>query len=123
MFEKLFYELVEFIQNQDADIYFDTNYIRLDEWGEVFLVFEKHGLSPIIQMFNIHNTGVQKEHLFTLMHEYGHILAYREIGLDHTEQDAWDCAILGLPGKFYKPFLKEYNDFKKYCLSTYDLEE
>ena len=122
MFEKLFFEMAAFIQEQNIEIWFDTNYLRLDEWGEVFLDFGNQGFNPCIQMFNIH-TGVTKEHLYTLLHEYGHVLAYREIGEDHTEQDAWDCALLGLPEKFYKPFLKDYEEFKSYCLSTYESHE
>ena len=56
-----------------------------------------------------------------LIHEMGHILCYEQVGNNHTEQDAWDAAVLSLP----KELIPEtFEDIKEYSLSEYDeLEE
>lgn len=52
-----------------------------------------------------------------LIHEMGHILCYEQVGNNHTEQDAWDAAVLSLP----KELIPEtFEDIKEYSLSTYD---
>lgn len=55
-----------------------------------------------------------------LIHEMGHILCYEQVGNNHTEQDAWDAAVLSLP----KELIPEtFEDIKEYSLSEYELEE
>ena len=56
-----------------------------------------------------------------LIHEMGHILCYEQVGNNHTEQDAWDAAVLGLP----KELIPEtFEDIKEYSLSEYaEIEE
>lgn len=78
-------------------------------------------MNPIQVDLYIDHVNLTIEDLFVLMHERGHILAYQEIGNRHTEEDAWDCAMIGLPPEYHS--LTGFQQFREVCLQTYDCTE
>lgn len=51
-----------------------------------------------------------------ILHEYGHHVAMKTIGPDHTETDAWNLAASVVPENL-KP--KTFEAVRSYCLSSY----
>jgi hypothetical protein len=110
-FEQLFQELLYFIETDDIVV----SFIETDDpqcGADAKACCEERSIIIYFyEDFDIRN-------LFCLMHEYGHILAYSENGHRHSEQDAWDCALLGMPDEYHN--LPGYNEFVEESLATYD---
>lgn len=113
-----FNKLKAWIEKDDIEVEVDSTYYELAKTPALLRINNgQAGSDGYIILYKDTQTEDYNTLTSLLIHEYGHIIEWRDNGRDrHTEKQAWQTGISFVPKKYWPPTLKEDC---KLCLSSY----